>query len=90
MATDYAVAIRLAQAVETITLEMGRLGVLVNVPTPEIPGNKDRGIATAVRLECIADFLGRVNLELSSPKADVVDEPVVRKVAPAVHKGVGK
>ena len=32
MATDYAVAMRLAAAMEHITQEMGRLGVLVACP----------------------------------------------------------
>jgi hypothetical protein len=75
MATNYAVAMRLAQALENITLEMARLGVQVGVPAPEMPGNKDKGIATAMRLETVADFLGQVNVELSTPKVDVVDEP---------------
>lgn len=56
---------RLAQAVENITLEMGRMGVHVGVPVPDIPSNKDKGIAIAVRLECIAEFLGWVNLVLN-------------------------
>jgi len=75
MATDSAVAMRLAQALENITFEMGRLGAQVGVSAPDMPGNKDKGIATAMRLETVADFLGRVNVELSTQAADVVDEP---------------
>ena len=78
MATDYAVAMRLAAAMEHITQEMGRLGVLVSVPVPELTGHKDKGLATAIRLETVAGFLERVNVELGTPKADAV-EPAPKK-----------